>query len=493
MTGDLSGWILPALANHLWQSTILVMAVWLLVTCFRRAPARLRYGLWVIALAKFAVPSSLLSALGASLAPNLTLLSSEPSRSWLANAFEPLAPASASLRVEAGPTAASYVVAALVLVWAGGAIACFAWWYVRRRRFAAAVASGARHTSGREADAVEFVRRRLGLVVWSSVVTCAEATEPGVWGVWRPVIILPEGLAERLSDGELEMLMLHEMSHVVRRDNLVANLQRVLCCCLWFYPLVWLLDRHLRAERESACDEAVLAIDADADVYAASLLNVSRFSIESIGVAGRSSMAGPNTRRRIEHIMTGKAQRRLTVGSRLAFGSAVLFLTITSIALGGSAAARSAPDNSKRQAAADLLPAAREAMVASKAKNESLESPSVQVAVAVKRWDAETALVALVLGASDAETLGRYSHLKVTNRPIVLGGGTSYTTVANGIASDTGGLTEVSLFVPMPKEANGLLMAIQLGDDARNGFKLVMNTPDEIVTSVSSMGMPPTE
>ncbi len=481
-------WLSPAVANHVWQSTLFAAAAWLVSLCLRRGPARLRYLVWLTALAKFAVPSALLVAIGAALVPD----SPRAAGTWLVRIAEPLAPAPALTHAAAGTSAASLVVGALMLAWIGGAIAFFAQWYLRGRRFAASVAAGRRHTSGREAEIVERIRRRLGLVIWPVVVTCPDATEPGVWGVWRPVVILPEGLAERLSDGEFEMLVLHELIHVARRDNLVANLQRALCCCLWFYPLVWLLDRRVRAERESACDETVLLVENAADVYAASLLNVSRFCIESIGVAGRSAMAGPNIRRRIERIMTGEAQRRMTIGSRLAFGSAVMVLALASVAVGGSGrlqAEKTGPDNAKRQAAAEMLPAAREAMTAFKEKRSADDAPSVQVSVAVKRYDADTAIVALVYGATNDETLARYSRLRVDYRPITLDGGTSFTLLEGGKSTETNGVYETTMFIPVPAETNGLQLAIKVGDQETDGFNLIVDTPEEVVTATASMGV----
>ena len=55
---------LHALANHVWQSTLFVAAVGLLVVIYRRFGPRVRYGLWVAASAKFLVPFSMLSTAG---------------------------------------------------------------------------------------------------------------------------------------------------------------------------------------------------------------------------------------------------------------------------------------------------------------------------------------------------------------------------------------------------------------------------------------------
>ena len=54
-----------------------------------------------------------------------------------------------------------------------------------------------------------------------------------------------------LDDDELEAIMLHELIHIQRRDNLTGNLQMALCALLWFHPLVWFISRKLFDEREA--------------------------------------------------------------------------------------------------------------------------------------------------------------------------------------------------------------------------------------------------
>jgi hypothetical protein len=54
----------PALANHLWQSTVFAVAAWLVALLLRRNQAQVRYGLWLAASLKFLIPLSLLIELG---------------------------------------------------------------------------------------------------------------------------------------------------------------------------------------------------------------------------------------------------------------------------------------------------------------------------------------------------------------------------------------------------------------------------------------------
>ena len=62
--------MIPAITNHLWQSTIFVLAAALIATALRQNGAHIRHGIWLIASLKFLVPLFLLMSLG-SLLPQL--------------------------------------------------------------------------------------------------------------------------------------------------------------------------------------------------------------------------------------------------------------------------------------------------------------------------------------------------------------------------------------------------------------------------------------
>ena len=56
------------------------------------------------------------------------------------------------------------------------------------------------------------------------IVLMKGAMEPGVFGIFRPILLWPEGLSSRLNDQQLEAIFAHELSHVRRHDNLTALL-----------------------------------------------------------------------------------------------------------------------------------------------------------------------------------------------------------------------------------------------------------------------------
>jgi beta-lactamase regulating signal transducer with metallopeptidase domain len=92
---------------------------------------------------------------------------------------------------------------------------------------------------------------------------------PGVDGVLRPCISLPHGIDSLLSKNELNAVLVHEVTHARRRDNLIRLLYEVSLCALWFHPLVWVTGGRLALYRELSCDESVIAKARGGDLISA--------------------------------------------------------------------------------------------------------------------------------------------------------------------------------------------------------------------------------
>src|SRR4030095_5750961 len=111
-----------------------------------------------------------------------------------------------------------------------------------------------------------------------TVLASAAMIEPGVFGIWRQVLLVPEGISDRLTPAQLRALIAHERCHVLHHDNLTAALHMVVEALFWFHPLVWWLERRLIEERERACDEYVLQSGSTPRDYAEGILEVCRFA-----------------------------------------------------------------------------------------------------------------------------------------------------------------------------------------------------------------------
>ncbi len=91
-----------------------------------------------------------------------------------------------------------------------------------------------------------------------TIAVCERIAAPVLVGIVRPIILLPPAALTGWSPDEIEMVLLHELAHVRRWDNLVNLLQRVIESLLFFHPAVWLMSTWVRREREACCDAVVV-------------------------------------------------------------------------------------------------------------------------------------------------------------------------------------------------------------------------------------------
>jgi uncharacterized protein (TIGR03435 family) len=305
--------MLQPLISHLWQSTFFAVAAGLLTLAFRKNRAQIRYWLWFSASLKFLLPFALLIGVGSALE---TLLPPVPQNApatpviaWTTEQFgHSLIPDPVPTAAPAAPT--DWIPFAVLAIWLSG----FATISLLRFRGWLRVRNAIRSSSPVGIPAAVPVRVSGGLI------------EPGVVGVWRPVLLLPEGIVERLSPSELQTVLAHELCHVRRRDNLFAAIHMAVEALFWFHPLVWWIGARLLAERERACDEEVLRLGNQPDVYADAILNVCKLYTES-PLACVSGVSGSDIKRRIEAIMSNQRMRSLNRARRLllaAAGTAVL-------------------------------------------------------------------------------------------------------------------------------------------------------------------------
>jgi len=329
---EASLWWWPKFADHLWQTTLFVLVVMVASFALRRGPARLRHNFWLLASAKFVIPTVLFvffaqqAGIG-SLPLFRSAQHAEDNSLLVTGVTQPVSALAFNYELTVVATTVSNhqeVYFALSVVWLAGCATLLFVWGIRRRKFWRSLKLGRRLETGREWQVLARAREILHLKGEVGLVISPLKIEPAVWRVWRPVVVMPASIANQLDEEELEAIMLHELVHIQRRDNLVGNLQLALCAVLWFHPLVWFISRKLFDEREQACDERVMEVCGAPEAYASSILKVVRFCSgwRVAGVTGAAS--GSNLRRRIENIMSiGNTQGGAGAVPRLLAGTLV--------------------------------------------------------------------------------------------------------------------------------------------------------------------------
>ena len=315
-TNLLSLWtaIETPLVNHLWLSTLFAAVAGLLTLIVRKNRAQVRFWLWFAASLKFLVPFSLLVWLGSHLrwskpaaaAPSFLFIMQQ-----IGQPFTPAQPNHAT-----APFISHFLPEFLFTAWICGCLAVLCFWWLRWRRVTNAMRVAVPASSGREFEMLRRLAQNAGLPGRVRLIFSMSAIEPGLLGIIRPTLLLPAGVAERLSDAQLEAIITHELCHVRRRDNLAAAIHMLVEALFWFHPLVWWMGARLVHERERACDEEVLRLGSEPQVYAEGILKVCEFYLESplVCVAG---VTGSNLKRRIEAIMIHRIASKLNFGKKL--------------------------------------------------------------------------------------------------------------------------------------------------------------------------------
>ena len=216
------------LAVHLLYASIVGSAAWVL-TSIRAASATTKHWIWVVTALNFVVPSGAL----------IDML-------W-ARYFTSSRPLAAIVGPISNMTK-GWTAGVLAVIWIAGAFCMFIRLVSRIRRErceeqAQLSNRGVTPTFVADGIPVSFGDRHLS---------------PTVRGILSPRILLPTGIDRLLNQREFRAVLIHELVHARRRDNLLRLLYEISLCVLWFHPLIWLAGARTALYRELSCDESVI-------------------------------------------------------------------------------------------------------------------------------------------------------------------------------------------------------------------------------------------
>ncbi len=288
--------------NHLWQSTLFAAAVAIACMALRRNSPRLRYWLWLAASLKFLIPFSLFVSMGARIqvppdTPSLHAVTVQEISTYFAPVSE--FPTAARATFHWPPV--------LSAIWLTGAMFLLSRWL-------------------RQWHTIRLATRRatqLPLGCALQTFSSSAMMEPGVFGIFRPVILFPEGIADYLTPEQLATILAHELRHIRCRDNLTAALHMCVETLFWFHPAVWWIGARLMDERERDCDEAVLRLGGRPGDYARSIVHVCEAYIES-PIACASGISGSDLTSRIREIMTWRGSAPITFRGKAVLAAAAV-------------------------------------------------------------------------------------------------------------------------------------------------------------------------
>ncbi|HEX42952.1 MAG TPA: M56 family metallopeptidase [Phycisphaerales bacterium] len=149
--------------------------------------------------------------------------------------------------------------AVLMLAWFIG-MAGLTWAVLRRTLQLQAIARQAAPAGGFMQGVFRYCRRSMAVDVEVCLKISPQVESPVVWGLRRPVILLPQDFAPRLGSRHLRAVLLHQFARIKRGDLRINLLQMVMQVVWFFNPLIWLANARIRTLRGRLADEMVLAV-----------------------------------------------------------------------------------------------------------------------------------------------------------------------------------------------------------------------------------------
>jgi beta-lactamase regulating signal transducer with metallopeptidase domain/Tol biopolymer transport system component len=280
------GWM----GSMLWQVSLLILIVTALDFVLRRwAWPQVRYALWLLVLIKLIIPptwtlpSSLISRwqpmVQARIEQRLGISPRGQARGEALQMSPPLSPsATASVRAgepveqmaQAQPADSSSPPVSRTLGWKSYTLVV---WILGMGLFAALLGHRiARlrrwHKKQVEKKTVPVwyyellveTTKRLKLSRLPAVVFSKEAKAPAVYGMFRPVLLLPASYLDSLSRDDAEHVLLHELAHLKRGDLWLHGLCLFLQIVYWFNPLLIWTRRQMKHVREICCDLTIASV-----------------------------------------------------------------------------------------------------------------------------------------------------------------------------------------------------------------------------------------
>lgn len=285
------------LLSVFWQSSILLIAAGILAYILRNRSVAVRHAVWVAAV--LAIPLLPLVSIGTAtlgtpraeiaiippyvtprpaIAPSVTaqptVFAEKPDKAAPVAMKQSRTAIPASSTSAPGPSIFSYFWALGLTVYLFFISALFLWVLAGQLRIRRWLKDGVAVMDSRVLDAFRQAGERLGIHDEIPLMEHPGVPAPLTCRIRRPVIMLPEGFAEGLSDTELRAVALHETAHVKRRDTLVLSLISFIRAIFFFQPLAWYAARRVSYLAEVSCDAAALEHEGDPAAYAELLTRI---------------------------------------------------------------------------------------------------------------------------------------------------------------------------------------------------------------------------
>jgi len=217
--------------------------------------------------------------------------------------------------------------AIVFLLWLGG-MGAFSVLLLRRIRFVRRLITQSTPAKNNLLKMLNQCRDELGISRSIQLRLSTGTPSPAACGLFRPIILMPASLPDKLSPERLRAVLIHELAHIKRGDLWINTAQTLLQVIYFYNPLLWLANAVVRRVREQAVDEMVLVtLGREAKGYSNTLIDIAEMafakpnlSLRLIGVVeSRRALQG-----RIKHMINRPVPKNAKTGI---LGTAIVLLT----------------------------------------------------------------------------------------------------------------------------------------------------------------------
>ena len=334
-----------------WQSAVLAVIIYLVTSCIRRASAATCFWLWMlvplrllvmplvtISLPLLPVASPELSGtdVGSLSTEVIAVNPAEAIQSEQGLGLEKsksiLSPASIERTTEKHVLPSLW--AFLMTGWLIGLMLCIIRLLREWRKVSHITTQAVEAAESGILESAREARTKLGLKHMPKILVTKERISPFLFGVLRPVLVVPEGLIANVRAEELVAVLSHEFAHVRRRDPLIGWLLAICETIYFFHPVFYLVKGRILFERERACDSWVLySSKARSSVYANALISaadICRGFKTSVGPVGAVAESFADLKKRLVVI-----SRNLKPKAQLSISALVFLLIVGAVCTPG--------------------------------------------------------------------------------------------------------------------------------------------------------------
>jgi beta-lactamase regulating signal transducer with metallopeptidase domain/protocatechuate 3,4-dioxygenase beta subunit len=406
------------------QSALLVIFLLVVDLLLRkRVRAVFRYCVWLLVLVKLILPPmlSLPTGIGYWVGGNLPASSALDRTSRMAgleraspsSEMPQVRPAQNITEIDALTAPADSALtpltwqAVLFIIWLVG-VSAFLVVLVQRVRFVRGLIAASRPAKEELLSLLEQCRRKID-VHWDIRLRISDTIpSPAVCGFFRPIVLIPTPLVEKLSPEGLRATLIHELAHIKRGDLWVNSVQTFLQVIYFYNPFVWFANAIIRRVCEEAVDETVLVVlGGQAKNYSNTLIDIGEMAfwradlgLRLIGVAESKKAL----KWRIKHMLN----RPIPKSAKIGVLGTIVIIVIAAVLLPMAKAGRETRNSVKldengRPTVKASDPAAVEIIQKVQAKYAGLDSYSSEGEI-VSDMDMSSVDVDTITGMTDDRT-----------------------------------------------------------------------------------------